>query len=377
VSHQDKGARVVAEYWSTDRSRGVQGWVQHPVARRFIHRRVSNGSPWGKHWIKEQFFPEPVDMSLSLGCGFGHFERAALDVGISRRFDAFDLSPGAIEGARKAASEHGLTDKLNYEVADLNRFVLPVNKYDAIFAVSCVHHLFELERFFVQCHTALKPDGIFFMDEYIGPSLFQSPPFAVDVINRIRAQLPDRYRVNLYTKDGKLLDEYRAPTPEQMFEIDPSEAIRSAEILPLLRSYFDIIAFRPYGGAIQHMLFSGIMGNFDESDDRDATMLNLIATFEEILEDSGLIESEFAAVVAKPKARIEHGASTSQPNEPTTRVLMKLAKRAIATAKAPAGRLRRALRRRCLWRATTLSRPSQSPQGAISSPVGHGREERC
>ena len=59
-------------------------------------------------------------------------------------------------------------------------------------------------------------------------------------------------------------------SPEEVFQQnDPSEAIRSEEIVPTLLRYFDILEFRPYGGAIQHMLLSGITGNFDENNEAD------------------------------------------------------------------------------------------------------------
>jgi len=89
--------------------------------------------------------------------------------------------------------------------------------------------------------------------------------------------------------------------PEHFEKHDPSEAVRSGEIVTTLKMYFDILEFRPYGGAILHMLFSGIMGNFNEHNETDVALLRTIATFEEVMEGAGLIGSDFAAIVAKPK----------------------------------------------------------------------------
>lgn len=49
------------------------------------------------------------------------------------------------------------------------------------------------------------------------------------------------------------------------------------------------------------MLMSGIMGNFDENVDVDVALIQIIATFEEALEEVGAIERDFAAIVAKPR----------------------------------------------------------------------------
>jgi hypothetical protein len=47
-----------------------------------------------------------------------------------------------------------------------------------------------------------------------------------------------------------------------MLRSDPSAAVESAAILPLLHQYFDVIEIKPYGGALLHVLFSGIGQNF-------------------------------------------------------------------------------------------------------------------
>jgi hypothetical protein len=158
-----------------------------------------------------------------------------------------------------------------------------------------------LENLFRQCRNALKPGGLLFLDEYIGPSRFQSSPAVTDLINRLRDNFPDRYKRSLFANDGTPIYPYFPSPPEHFEKHDPSEAVRSSEIVNTLKMYFDVLEFRPYGGAILHMLFSGIMGNFDENNDSDVALLKTIATFEEAMEAAGAIETDFAAIVAKPK----------------------------------------------------------------------------
>jgi SAM-dependent methyltransferase len=216
---------------------------------------------------------------------------------------ASDISRGAIDKARKAAADANLADKIVYDVVDLDApdFTLPHSMYDVIFGLSSIHHVSQLENLFRQCATALKPGGLLFLDEYIGPNRFQSPPHVVELINKIRSALPQRYRRNLLTNDLSILGHYVPSSVEHFERTDPSEAIRSADILTALKLYFDVVEMRPYGGAIQHMLFSGIVGNFMEDDDSDVALLRIIAMLEEELERAGVIDSEFAVVVARPK----------------------------------------------------------------------------
>ena len=295
---------IVADYWGASRKQARPvSWLEHKIVLEFVHRRVTGDPNLGTYqWFKNRFFPQPAELCLSLGCGLGQFERDAIQIEITRRFHANDLSKGAIETARKAAAESGLTDRIDYSVVNLDEIVLPEATYDAIFAISSAHHVSNLENLFQQCQRALKPNGLMFLDEYIGPTRFQTSPMVTELINRLLAILPARYRKDQTAKDGRTIDRY-APTPIEVFlQSDPSEAIRSADVVGMLKRWFDIVEFRPYGGAIQHMLLSRITGNFDENSETDAALLNTIAMFEETLEKHGVIASDFAAIVARPKA---------------------------------------------------------------------------
>jgi SAM-dependent methyltransferase len=296
-------AKIASEYWAVDRTGArPRSWLEHPTILEIVHRRVSGDPKMSTiGWFRNKYFQRPVDLALSLGCGFGGFERFGIENGVARKIHANDLSEGAILKAREAAAQAKLADKIEYSVVNLDDFTLPAAAYDAIFALSAAHHVFQLEKLFRQCRKALKPGGLLFLDEYIGPSRFQCGPEVTSLINRLRDILPEKYRKSLFTNDGSLIHPY-VPSPAEHFEKhDPSEAVRSGEIISTLKLYFDILEYRPYGGAILHMLLSGIMGNFDENNDTDVALLRTIATFEEVMESAGVIGSDFAAIVAKPK----------------------------------------------------------------------------
>jgi SAM-dependent methyltransferase len=221
-------------------------------------------------------------------------------LGIARHVHAIDISQGAIESARRTAEEAGLAAHIDYEVGDINKMEFSPSTYDLIVAMSSIHHVSELEKMFAQCARALKPGGLLFMDEYVGPSRFQTPFEIRVLIDGLLKTLPARYRRNLFTNDGATKDEYIPSTVEQMISIDPSEAVRSAEIMTVLRGHFDVLEYRPYGGGIQHQLFSGIMGNFDPENKEDVALLNAVSDLEISLENIGAAPSDFAAVVARP-----------------------------------------------------------------------------
>jgi SAM-dependent methyltransferase len=247
--------RLVSDYWGIDRrqSRPVS-WLEHPVAIRRLCERVSGDPSVGtsQYW-HQHYFSTPASLGLSIGCGFGAFERSLIAAGVVEHFHAHDLSEEAIAGAKRNAEAAGLRDRIDYHVTDLNSFSVPAATYDAIFAISSVHHVFALENLFKQCRQALKPGALLFLDEYIGPSRFQCPPFVSRVINRLLQILPESYRRNALT-GGALTAGYQNSPIAHFDAIDPSEAVRSGEIVPILKLYFDIVDYKPYGGAILHML---------------------------------------------------------------------------------------------------------------------------
>ena len=278
-------------------------WLEHKVILDHVHRRVTGDPKINTYqWFRQRYLPEPVPLGLSLGCDPGAFERSAILTGFAKKFHAKDSSEAAIEKAREIAAAMQLGDLVEYSVANLDEIELPARTYDAIFGISSVHHIVNLENLFEQCRISLKPGALLFLDEYIGPSRFQAPPKIIAIINRLLAALPARFRKNLFTDDGKTIDYYTPSRIEHFLRLDASEAIRSADILDVLRRHFHIVEFRPYGGAVLHMLLSGIVGNFDENDEADATLLRMLATFEEVLESVGSVPSDFAAIVARPRS---------------------------------------------------------------------------
>jgi SAM-dependent methyltransferase len=298
----------VAKWWAQSpeklRQRAFIAWMEHEYVKKHVNLRTTGDESldWF-NYILQKYFRTPVERALSLGSGDGGLERHALDAGAVKRFDAYDASCGAIENAKKAAESKGLLQRVNYAVADLNLLRLEAGGYDSVFASMSIHHIHALERVFEEVRGALKPSGLFIMNEYIGPTRFQLPPVQIKLINDLLKILPRDFRRVI--RDGKPTREIKESHlihPLSWFdENDPSEAARSAEILPLLRRFFRIVEFKPYGGTLLHFLLQDIVGNFDESQEEGRAWLDILFYFEGALEDAGVINSDFALIVASPK----------------------------------------------------------------------------
>ena len=278
-------------------------WMEHPRVQRYINSRTT-GDPtltWFPY-VNQKYIPLPLGHALSLGCGRGGLERHAFALGTVETFDAIDISSGCIDEARSTAQRLGLGSKVNYIVANLNELRLEPQKYDAVFASMSIHHVEALETLYAQLCLSLRDDGFFICNEYIGPSRFQLTAGRLQLINELLPILPTRYRRII--RDGKATSDIKTVynnLPLTWFdEHDPSEAIRSADIMSVMRKYFHIIEFRPYGGGLLHFLLENIVGNFQDGQEDDNAWLDILTYIEQLLEERAIIDSDFALIVATP-----------------------------------------------------------------------------
>jgi SAM-dependent methyltransferase len=278
-------------------------WMEHPRVQRYINSRTT-GDPtltWFPY-VNQKYIPFPLGHALSLGCGKGGLERHAFSLGTVETFDAIDISSGSINEARSAAQRLGLSSKVNYIVANLNELRLGPQEFDAVFASMSIHHVEALESLCAQVCLSLRDGGYFICNEYIGPSRFQLPADRLQLINELLPILPIRYRRII--RDGKVTSDIKTVhhnLPLAWFdENDPSEAVRSADIMPIMRKYFHIVEYRPYGGGILHFLLENIVGNFQDGQDEDDAWLDILTYIEQLLEERALIDSDFALIVATP-----------------------------------------------------------------------------
>ncbi len=285
-------AAAAREFWDA----GAPGepedryWGSQPLVRRAINRRVT-GDPnrWPMEWFGARHAPAPLPLGLSVGCGTGLLERDALAKGVCARIEGVDFSPEAIAEARRGAEEAGLARRLDYRVEDIHTLRLPRRRYDIVFFHGSLHHIREVEAVLEEVRTALKPGGLLFLDEYMGPSRSDWTDALWSFARSAFDALPDEL---------KNRPELAIPLPMD----DPSESVRSSEILPATRRLFDVLEDRPYGGNILWFVFPCLdMARLRE--DETEALSRLIALEDHLLEE-GWVESYFRVVVARTKPQV-------------------------------------------------------------------------
>jgi 2-polyprenyl-3-methyl-5-hydroxy-6-metoxy-1,4-benzoquinol methylase len=304
--------KKVADYWDqhTDQSfYGETYWLANPsIARRFNSNAV--GGREYESWVNfcvQHFLGNrlPVERVLTIGCGDGVLDRHLASINTAKLIEGIDIAPNRIEIAKQMAAQQGMQEVIKYTLCNAETTDFPSAPYDAIFFNSALHHMSELESLLQRCANSIKRRGYLFVNEYIGPNRFAFSEREKQVMQAAFQLIPEKYRISHADHDrGKVRSHLAFPDPVEVSNVDPSEAIRSEEIVSILEQYFDIIEFNIAGGTLQQYLLSGIAGNFQESDPDSLQVLELIFQIEETLVASGDIAPHFALIVAKPKGLI-------------------------------------------------------------------------
>lgn len=275
---------------------GIHWWSVPGMIERW--NTMISGDPTTDYfkYVSERYFAvRRPRTALTLGCGTGRREREWAKYYTFERHDAVDISSKSIEEAITHADQAGLS-YLDYAVQDINDIVLPEDIYDVIFAEQSLHHVTALEWVLAEIKSSLRFGGFFVVHEYVGPSRFQWTDRQLEVINATLSILPERYRQSL-TRPGTIKNKVNRPRIKDMVKGDPSEAVRSAEIPYLLRSSFEVIEWKEWGGTILHMLFDDIAGNFNAERTDDMAWVSLLCEIEDLLLSQGEISSDFVFAI--------------------------------------------------------------------------------
>jgi len=259
-------------------------WMAEPKCREAINRRVS-GLPEAWPIVAFQWYiGRKFRRGLSLGCGLGNLERAVRQIDLCEEIEGVDASEVSLDIARSRAKTEGHAG-ISYRVGDLNTLVLARERYDAVFFHASLHHVLSMEKLLARVERAMTPDGILYLEEWVGPSRTEWNDARLARMRTLYAELPEAWRA---------YPVLRAPIQPD----DPSEGVRSSAILPSVRRLFDVIVERPFGGHLVAVILSQLSRDKVPEADRQALIERLLG-----LEDADLARdpscSYHAVIVAR------------------------------------------------------------------------------
>ncbi|MDD5448481.1 MAG: class I SAM-dependent methyltransferase [Actinomycetota bacterium] len=303
----------VGAWWSAQAKRREReesprlDWLCSPVVQEIISRKFSEEEEI--NWIgfvKKKLIDKPLDLGLSIGCGTGDLERDVVAHVICRKIEAVDIAEGALEIARRQASDL----PIKYIQGDLETMNFPPNNYDIAFCSATLHHINKLDHCLSQIHNSLKKEGLFALFEYIGPSRFQWEPYQLRLVNDVYALLPEEYHLN--RDSGIILASVTRPGIAFMIQNDPSEAVRAHDILEVADRYFETLYRIDLGGTLLNPLLGGICESFDDNDEMDSSFLRLVALLEESLTKAGFLSPCFVVMGYRRRENPLGGAETQR-----------------------------------------------------------------
>lgn len=261
-----------------------------------------------RHYIAQKYLSSASSLSaLSLGCGNGSNEIAWAELGIFHDIDAYDISRIRLDNAIMHAKEHEVDHIIDFQLADVYQLEKPEHSYDVVLVEGSLHHFSPLREILERIARWLKPEGYFILHEYAGPTRFQWTNRQVEVSNSLLSLLPRKYTQLYQSRQHK--DKVLKPGRLRMILRDPSEAVESARIRPLIHEIFDVVELKGFGGTILHLLFYGIAHNFLADDPDTQRWLKLCFDIEDQLIAEGDLTSDFIVAVCQKRCLVAHSES--------------------------------------------------------------------
>jgi len=292
----------VSQYWDQQFEKNrtdASLWTNNEIVKRHIYRLISGGSE--EHWLAwllHHYFEHRAlfERSLSVCCGDGFHELALAHSGKVRFIQGFDISEGAIAQAKAAFEEAAIPrDTYALEVLDADNLELG-NVFDLILSTGALHHVTNLEGLLSTLSSALDVNGYFVLLEYVGPNRFQWTRGQLSVINGILRRLDPHY-----LRDNTRID-LSPPKIWEFMAIDPSEAVRSEDILRLLPAYFTIEYLRNFNGTVIHPLYPLLNGRLTNTNSPDFDdIVRKILLMEDLLIRLNVLSSDFVFAVCRSK----------------------------------------------------------------------------
>lgn len=279
-------------------------WWESPLIRRHYNRMVSGVETESLLDVAKRkaggwIFSEGV----SVGCGNGSKEMELIRGGLVQFFHLFELSEVRVQHGMELARQLGLEDRVVFRSDDCFE-AFPDNSVDFVHWNNSLHHMMDVEQAVRWSRGILKKGGMFYMDDFVGPSRFQWSDNSLSLASRIRSVLPERYLISPYhPKENKVMLPriLRRPDPEKLAERDPSEAAQSDLILECVRKYFPEAEITLTGGVVYSLVLEDVLHNLDEEDEHDRSVLNLLMIMDELYTGNPDYESLYATALAIKK----------------------------------------------------------------------------
>lgn len=284
----DPTAQAAAEHWDQQSQVRSVYWTEPSIVRHYVNELIS-GVAWlsPTQALKAGWAYHPLRRGLSIGCGTGALERDVWRQRICRRIEATDFSRTSLATAKRLAAEAGMRGIL-YRRENFNRLQLRAERYDIVFFHGSLHHVSDPDACLAEVEQGLKPHGLLYVDEYVGPSRGE---WGEEHLHHVREE---------YDRVDKSLQRY--PVAPPVAPGDPSEMIRSSRIVPAIEERFEVLHYRPYWGNLLYPLFCLLDSGQLLREQHQALVAGWIEREKELVRSGQLKAPLYAVVLARKRS---------------------------------------------------------------------------
>ena len=284
---------VAAVHWDARVTQPVPSrsqWWHFPQIKRHMNRIICgkplDGMAGGDaHVLNELTGGRPYSKALSIGCGIASKEISLLRAGTVEQFVVYEISPKRISSGRRTAKRYGLSGRIEFRNKAVEFDAPPLETFDLVYWNNSLHHMLDVKSCLKWCRSALRPGGVIYLNDFVGPTRMQWPDEMIDVANRIRESLPQRLLIG---RDGTaaVSPKVARPSVRKLIASDPTECADSGAILDAFKDLFPDPVIRLTGGVVYHLALKGCLHNFrHESDDE---LLSILLAADEVIARLGM-----------------------------------------------------------------------------------------
>jgi ubiquinone/menaquinone biosynthesis C-methylase UbiE len=294
---RDEIRRRSASFWNEQHALELpdhDNFLNHPMVQAYVSLRAFGQLVGHMDVVIAELRTrtDPGDTILSVGCGGAGKERALARRLPDRHFVGIDIAEEILAVTRETIAAEGI-DNLTLEFGDFNDLQLDAGRFRAILGLGAVHHVEALETFWSGCARGLTSDGVVLAQEYVGPDRFQWTDAQIEAGDQALAELvPSEHKVRHQA--------VKRPSVDYMVNVDPSEAVRSSELVPTCQDAgFLIEGFAGAGCALIQPVLMGQIHTFDPQNWSHNRVLTQLFELEDELMRGGVVGDDFAMFVAR------------------------------------------------------------------------------
>nr|WP_298004662.1 class I SAM-dependent methyltransferase [uncultured Flavobacterium sp.] len=276
----NNNARTVSAF-DTERNNTSHWWQVPYIQKRWNVLITGNESVDPKSYLVNKLAQSNQHLNV-LSLGTGNCSNELFYAAFPEVFHSItcvDITENNLINAQKKAQENRFTNMV-FKCTDVHTAVFEPQSFDLIMFHSSLHHFRNLDQLFTsKLLPALKPNGMLFINEYVGANRLQYPKEQIKAINKALDAIPLKYKKRKATNRFK--NKYYGSGWLRMYMADPSEAVDAAAINPTIKKYFSIIEEKPYGGNLLMSVFKDIAYHFVDETPEKLTLMDRVFSIED------------------------------------------------------------------------------------------------